>query len=251
MALHGLVRSADTANKAAPAAETDQMTQVSRQRGATGSHDAVTASATRPDTPLRAHQRRDTEPVHSVDVSKMRHLVGLTSTLANLSPSAERLVRLAAGAAVEAPTYREAYEPKQDSRPIRHATEPTTNPRPEPPDSTQTTPTTPPGLHASLNRIRRSPTPRVSDTKRQRVAADYRTGATIAQLAAQYGIHRQTVMRILDQEGVQTRCYVLSQADLPTIRHLRTQGATQRTIAERYGVSRRTVGRYLVRFGVE
>gem|GEM_PF-6014079 len=58
-------------------------------------------------------------------------------------------------------------------------------------------------------------------------------------------------MRILARQGVPTRCYLLSQTDLPTIRHLRTQGATQRSIAERYGVSRHTVARYLVRFGVE
>ena len=75
--------------------------------------------------------------------------------------------------------------------------------------------------------------------------ADYRAGATVYQLAAQYGVHRQTVSRILKRSGVTMRRRTLSAEEVAQLLHAHQQGDSIQSIAQRFGIQPSTVRKRL------
>lgn len=81
---------------------------------------------------------------------------------------------------------------------------------------------------------------------------DYRAGATQKELAAEFGVARTTVIRILQQQGVATRRTVrkLSNEQICQAKLFYEAGQSLATIAQRFGVSMGAVRRELLRAGI-
>ena len=77
----------------------------------------------------------------------------------------------------------------------------------------------------------------------------YRAGATVYQLATQFGIHRQTVSRILKRSGVTMRRRTLSAEEVAQLLQAHQQGDTIQNIAARYGIQPSTVRKRLEESG--
>ena len=76
------------------------------------------------------------------------------------------------------------------------------------------------------------------------VVADYQAGAAVAELAAQYGFHRQTVSRVLRTAGVVVRQNATSNEEIERIKRLRAEGKTIREIMWLTRRSKNTVRRW-------
>lgn len=100
-------------------------------------------------------------------------------------------------------------------------------------------------------RTGRAAAPRVTASVSQRIAERYRGGASQKSIAAEFGIHRETVMRILRAGGVEKRKPVLGDEHLAEVRRLYESGLSTPVIGRRYGVSQRTVHRFLTEHGTE
>lgn len=85
---------------------------------------------------------------------------------------------------------------------------------------------------------------------RVELAARYETGATIRELAAWSGAHRQTVVRHLVRAGAEFRQGGLTAEQSQKAEELYLGGVTLVEIADRYGVAASTIGSYLLRCGV-
>jgi uncharacterized protein (DUF433 family) len=77
----------------------------------------------------------------------------------------------------------------------------------------------------------------------------YTEGATVLELATEYGIHRTTVMAHLDRNGIPRRACVRSMTDeqVAEAAEARRAGESFAVLGEHYGVSPRTVARELER----
>ena len=82
------------------------------------------------------------------------------------------------------------------------------------------------------------------------MAAAYRNGETIKELAGRYGIHRVTAASMLRRLGVERRRAGLSDEQADEASRLYPEGWTLARLAERYGVDDMTVRRYLLLAGV-
>jgi hypothetical protein len=78
----------------------------------------------------------------------------------------------------------------------------------------------------------------------------YRGGATIYELARQFGVHRVTVGKHLRSRGIETLSPGLPATDVPRAEALYRQGWSLARVAERYGTSARTVRARLLGAGV-
>ena len=83
------------------------------------------------------------------------------------------------------------------------------------------------------------------------LAAAYRDGKTINELADSYGIHRVTAASLLRRLGVERRRVGLSDEHVDEASRLYPEGWSLARLAERYGVNDMTVRRYLLLAGVE
>ncbi len=79
-----------------------------------------------------------------------------------------------------------------------------------------------------------------------RLVGDYLTGATVAQLAEQYGVHRATVSAHLTRRGVTRRQPALGIEEAAEAVKLYRGGVSMRSIAQSMGVGRKAVRRALV-----
>jgi Homeodomain-like domain len=104
--------------------------------------------------------------------------------------------------------------------------------------------------YVGATRTGRTLVPRVTTTVSQRVMERRRAGATQKAIAAEFGIHRETVSRILRAGGVKKRQPVLGDEHLAEVRRLYEFGMSTPVIGRRYGVSQRTVHRFLTEHGV-
>ncbi len=75
---------------------------------------------------------------------------------------------------------------------------------------------------------------------------DYLTGATVAELAAKYTVHRATVSKHLTRQGVVRRRSGLGTADAAEAVTLHSDGVSMRAIARTLGVNRKQVRAALV-----
>jgi hypothetical protein len=82
------------------------------------------------------------------------------------------------------------------------------------------------------------------------LAAAYRDGKTIKELAGRYGIHRVTAASMLRRLGVERRRTGLSDEQVDEARHLFSEGWSLARLAEQYDVDDMTVRRYLLLSGV-
>lgn len=73
----------------------------------------------------------------------------------------------------------------------------------------------------------------------------------MADLATQYGVHRQTISALLRREGVTIRQRrVMSEAEIDRAVQLYEQGLSLQTIGERLGWDHKTIHRQLKKRGV-
>jgi len=81
------------------------------------------------------------------------------------------------------------------------------------------------------------------------IAADYRQGLTQAEIAANRGVHVQTVKRHLlkGHQTVRSRQTKLTAGQLEEAKDLRSQGWSNRQLGERYGLAHTTIARILAR----
>jgi lambda repressor-like predicted transcriptional regulator len=82
------------------------------------------------------------------------------------------------------------------------------------------------------------------------LAAAYRAGRAMTELAKQFGIHRTTVTAILQRVGVEPRRFRLTNEQVVEACRLYPEGWSLARLAERYEVSDMTVRRYLLLAGV-
>lgn len=87
--------------------------------------------------------------------------------------------------------------------------------------------------------------PRVTPAVAEQIVADYQAGATVADLAVQYGYHRHTVSRVLRTAGVVVHQSATSNEEIERIRRLRAEGTTIREIMRLTGRSKNTVRRWV------
>ncbi len=83
-----------------------------------------------------------------------------------------------------------------------------------------------------------------------RLVRTYRDGATVYELAGQFGIHRTTVGKHLRARGVDTTPPGLAPEDIPAAAELYRQGWSLARIAERYDATAGTVRTRLLEVGV-
>src|SRR5690242_1425192 len=102
-------------------------------------------------------------------------------------------------------------------------------------------------------RLRTVPAPAVVRSARQlstsevdELVARYQAGATVRQLATEFGVHRATVGRHLEARGINTRQLKLSREVLKEAGELYLDGAILEELAAQYRVSYTTIRRCLV-----
>ncbi|MGH7510945.1 MAG: helix-turn-helix domain containing protein [Gemmatimonadales bacterium] len=78
----------------------------------------------------------------------------------------------------------------------------------------------------------------------------YETGATVYELATEFGINRVTVGKHLRSRGVDTKPPGLASGDVPAAAELYRQGWSLARIAERYNTTANTVRVRLIEVGV-
>jgi IS30 family transposase len=92
---------------------------------------------------------------------------------------------------------------------------------------------------------------KLSLTDRTQLAEQYRVGMSALELAREYKMHRQTVMRHLEREGVTVRRQLKMTPQLvDRAKKLYAQGQTLVMIGKQLGVEASTLGKALKRAGV-
>ena len=94
---------------------------------------------------------------------------------------------------------------------------------------------------------------KLSEVEVAELVAEYRDGASVLGLARQYGVHRTTVMAVLDRERVARRSQgrVLSLEEIERASQLYRGGLNLRAVGAELGVDYRVVRRGLVAAGVK
>jgi DNA-binding CsgD family transcriptional regulator len=78
---------------------------------------------------------------------------------------------------------------------------------------------------------------------------EYKSGKTVYELAAQFGIHRVTVGQHLARRGVRMRMRGLDAEQWPEVQRLRAEGWSYVRLGERFGVAPSTVRNFVPRGG--
>jgi lambda repressor-like predicted transcriptional regulator len=90
---------------------------------------------------------------------------------------------------------------------------------------------------------------RLREVDAQELAAAYRQGAGVKELAKRFEIHRDTVSQILKRAGVVRRTVGLSTADITEAAELYRDGWSLARLGEKFGVDGTTVWRALIARG--
>jgi DNA-binding CsgD family transcriptional regulator len=85
------------------------------------------------------------------------------------------------------------------------------------------------------------------------LVTSYASGTTVPQLASEYQIHRTTVMRHLEQQGIPRRPNVrkLSDAQVEEAGRMYVSGLSTANVGKHFGVNAETVRTHLRRAGVQ
>lgn len=112
-------------------------------------------------------------------------------------------------------------------------------------------------LPNSVEQVRRPVRPlqvqhRLADEQVQALVAAYRSGCSISKLAAEYQLHRTTVLEHLKRAGVERRPHLrkLSDVQVAEAGQLYSAGLSIAATAEWFGVHNRTMRSELVRRGI-
>jgi DNA-binding transcriptional regulator LsrR (DeoR family) len=112
-----------------------------------------------------------------------------------------------------------------------------------------------PDLAAPVAKQEREPTHararRLKDQQVKELTAAYEAGATLRQLAGQFGIERRTVGKVLKRNGVEVRWRRLTEADVDEAERRYAQGLSLVKVADRLGVNDDTVRLRLLKRGVQ
>ena len=94
---------------------------------------------------------------------------------------------------------------------------------------------------------------KLSEVEVAELVTEYRAGASVLGLARQYGVHRTTVMAVLDRERVARRSQgrVLSLEEIERASQLYRGGLNLRAVGAELGVDYRVVRRGLVAAGLK
>jgi transposase-like protein len=92
---------------------------------------------------------------------------------------------------------------------------------------------------------------RLSPAEVDELVGAYQEGAAVHELAARFSVHRATISRHLEQQGVETRPPTLTATDVAQAADLYRMGWSLATIGERYGTTSSTVRRYLLAAGLK
>ncbi|MBZ5735147.1 hypothetical protein K8Z61_11640 [Nocardioides sp. TRM66260-LWL] len=91
-----------------------------------------------------------------------------------------------------------------------------------------------------------------ADEVRTQLVTRYAAGETVKALAAEHGLHHQTVRAVLAKAGAMVRTRQrLAEGDVDEIVRLYESGLTTTEIGERFGVYASTIGRKLKKLGIE
>ncbi|WP_152683818.1 helix-turn-helix domain-containing protein [Pseudarthrobacter siccitolerans] len=90
----------------------------------------------------------------------------------------------------------------------------------------------------------------ISDEQSAQLAAEYRQGMTVGELAEKYGIHRVTVADHLAVHGIEKRLRGLDEAQVLDAATRYHAGSSLAVLGKKYGVSPTTVRKNLVKRGV-
>lgn len=83
-----------------------------------------------------------------------------------------------------------------------------------------------------------------------RLVEAYRAGASVAELAAQFGVHRETAGKYLQARGIDTRDVGFSLEQIQEAARLYGEGWSLARLGERFGVNDGTVRARLLEVGV-
>ena len=83
------------------------------------------------------------------------------------------------------------------------------------------------------------------------LVTDYQAGTKVKDLAARYGINRNTVIGHINRAGVRRHYPALQGAELEVARHLYESGQSASVVAGHFGIDTSTVWRTLHRAGVK
>ena len=84
---------------------------------------------------------------------------------------------------------------------------------------------------------------RLPDAAVSQLARDYSAGATVTELAKQFGIHRTTVMDHLRRQGVPKQGRRLSHEQIRQAKYMRNMGMSYEAIGRAFGVDGETIKR--------
>jgi hypothetical protein len=107
-----------------------------------------------------------------------------------------------------------------------------------------------PGISTSDGRAEYRTAQRLGEAEVEELVAAYRSGATVRQLAGQFGIHRVTVGRHLAARGIDTHPPALHPDDIPAAADLYRAGWSLARIAEKFDTTDDSVRRRLLEVGV-
>ena len=92
---------------------------------------------------------------------------------------------------------------------------------------------------------------RLRDAELDRLVAGYQSGATVYELADQFGVHRHTVSDILERNDVPRRYQKLSSEQIETARSLYRSGLSLTKIGHQVDRSAETIRQALLRVGIQ
>ncbi len=98
----------------------------------------------------------------------------------------------------------------------------------------------------SLSRQR----PRLTDSQRSEAVERYEAGESANSIAAEFGVHRTTVVRLLQDRGVAVRHRIISEEDVALAQTLYDQGWSLARVGDEFGVAAWTVLAAFRRVGI-
>ena len=109
----------------------------------------------------------------------------------------------------------------------------------------------PSGADSDKQRVRKRILRRLPDNQLQQLLDGYRSGVPVAQLAAQFKIHKSTVVEAAKRNGLKLRYPALTSKEVAEARALYESGQSVATVAKHFEVAPRTIWSTLKKAGVQ
>jgi transposase-like protein len=91
---------------------------------------------------------------------------------------------------------------------------------------------------------------RLADEEKAVIIDRYQTGAPMATLAQEFGVHRRTIRELLDRRGIERRLRVVTTTQIDEAIRLYQQGASLAEVGRRFGVEHSTIRKHLITRGI-